>query len=665
MNLAKVILAVSLFLTGSAAIAGPINLRDQDFILPSDTSYVTTLNTFTAPRVITIPARAAYSGPSPLYIIDTNGSVSSTNTLTLVAQSGDLINGRSSFIITVPNTFTILATSPTGWTVTSGSFPLGALSVSQFGALGNTITISDGAINGSSALLCSAGLANFSQSDVGKYILIHGAGTAGAAFQSTISAFVSLHCVMLAANAVTTVSGASFTYGTDDTAAIQRAITSITNGGCLYFPAGAYWFGSQSAAISLANICLKGTAQSASALPYTNQGSVLVFTETASSEFTLGAGVTFDGLTFYYPAQDGSNATPVNYPPTLTGNNMFNFTFENNYVVNAYQLLKTTDSGSGSAIGRAYFHNNRIYAVDTAFYFTGGAADEISVDSTNIFSLGVAQDVTLSGSQNLANYTNTSGTVYKIDVGSASKASIDGLEITGAFHYGYRYGIRILSGLLDNSAIVGSQWDAVPTVLSVEGTTGKTDGLIFDSNWIYSLESFGSSPAAAAFNTINYTTSVNAGHATFTGNHFTFSQANFININAAALNSVEISSNTFATWGQSTTTGTYYAIVCSDSGLTCAISGNTFAAQTVAGSFQIGIDIVSKNQVNINGNAFNGAYYAIQDVSPAAKTNVVGNIVNGTVSSNAVNNGVSGTASILGCGNSFDKAPNVALTNGC
>ena len=113
--------------------------------------------------------------------------------------------------------------------------------VQDYGAKPDRTTRTDGAITTGTATLTSAS-GTFTSADVGKPLTVTGAGTAGVPLVTTISAVTSATQVTLAANAATTVSGASYTYGTDNRAAIQLALTdSKTAGrGCVYAPAGSY-----------------------------------------------------------------------------------------------------------------------------------------------------------------------------------------------------------------------------------------------------------------------------------------------------------------------------------------------------------------------------------------------------------------------------------------
>lgn len=113
--------------------------------------------------------------------------------------------------------------------------------VKNFGAKGDGIDLADGAITASNATFTSA-TAVFTSADVGKIMAIKGAGTAGAYHVTPILSFTSATEVELTDNAVTTVSGATFFYGTDDTVVIQTTIQTAfdAGGGQVFIPLGIY-----------------------------------------------------------------------------------------------------------------------------------------------------------------------------------------------------------------------------------------------------------------------------------------------------------------------------------------------------------------------------------------------------------------------------------------
>ena len=112
-------------------------------------------------------------------------------------------------------------------------------SVKDFGAVADYAEFTDGAITVSTNILSSA-TAGFSAADVGKKIVVAGAGTAGAALETTIAGFTSSTVVTLGSNASTTVSGATFGFGTDNYPAFLASL-SLTE---ILIPRGLYFIGS-------------------------------------------------------------------------------------------------------------------------------------------------------------------------------------------------------------------------------------------------------------------------------------------------------------------------------------------------------------------------------------------------------------------------------------
>ena len=77
---------------------------------------------------------------------------------------------------------------------------------------------------GSATLTSASG--PFKVSDLGKAIIVGGAGASGAVLQSTIASFISASQVSLANSATTTTSSAGVLWGTDNRAAIQSSISA-------------------------------------------------------------------------------------------------------------------------------------------------------------------------------------------------------------------------------------------------------------------------------------------------------------------------------------------------------------------------------------------------------------------------------------------------------
>lgn len=101
-------------------------------------------------------------------------------------------------------------------------------SILDYGAKCDYVTAGDGVIAGGGGLgTFTSASTTFSPADVGKYIKVVGAGAAGAILVTTISGVTSTHVVTLTTPASTAVSGAVWSYATDDTAAIADAIVAL------------------------------------------------------------------------------------------------------------------------------------------------------------------------------------------------------------------------------------------------------------------------------------------------------------------------------------------------------------------------------------------------------------------------------------------------------
>lgn len=140
-------------------------------------------------------------------------------------------------------TFTQVGTGAVATTLQSKSGQI--LSVKDFGAKGNAISVTATVTIGSGSPNLLATGASFTAADVGKTINIPGAGAAGAVLLTTILTFTDATHVVLAANAGTAVTAVStrVIYGTDDIAAINAAqAAAVASASALFWPNGNYLF---------------------------------------------------------------------------------------------------------------------------------------------------------------------------------------------------------------------------------------------------------------------------------------------------------------------------------------------------------------------------------------------------------------------------------------
>lgn len=112
------------------------------------------------------------------------------------------------------------------WAASSSSLAY-QFDVQTYGAKGDGQTVLDGSINsGTNTLACTTSTP-FKSSDVGKAIMVKGAGASGVtSLITTISGFTNSGHVTLTANASTTISSATVMWATDDTSAFQQAVNA-------------------------------------------------------------------------------------------------------------------------------------------------------------------------------------------------------------------------------------------------------------------------------------------------------------------------------------------------------------------------------------------------------------------------------------------------------
>lgn len=153
----------------------------------------------------------------------------------------------------------------------------------SYGIVADGHYLSDGTITTGTNAFSSAS-ASFTASDVGKTIVIQGAGAAGVTLKTTISGFTNSTHVTLTANAGTSVTTGKTYYGTDNTTAINSLITTVStanDGGAILFPPGMYLFGSAISFPNVHNITLTGQSRNLRVLP-PGVGSALVFVGTGT-----------------------------------------------------------------------------------------------------------------------------------------------------------------------------------------------------------------------------------------------------------------------------------------------------------------------------------------------------------------------------------------------
>lgn len=163
----------------------------------------------------------------------------SGNTTVFGTTSGALTSGNCVKIDASGNLVDAGAACGTG----AGGYNVYNIKSAPYSAAGNYKAVSDGAMASGSTTLTSA-TASFAAGDVGKYIAVQGAATAGANLFTTIAGFTNSTTVTLTSGNASggAISGKFVEWGTDDTSAIQSAINAArtAGGGVVYVPLGNY-----------------------------------------------------------------------------------------------------------------------------------------------------------------------------------------------------------------------------------------------------------------------------------------------------------------------------------------------------------------------------------------------------------------------------------------
>lgn len=251
---------------------------------------------------VTLPTGAGAGGQVIVKLLATAG----TNTVTVAAGGSDVINlaGTTSATLQLASESFELTSNGSGtWFLSGGQKSLSSLdtrygltfNVVNYGAKRNYATSTTGAMTASSAVLTDTNAA-FTSANVGQYVTVVGAGAAGVDLSTTIASVGSGTQVTLTVAASTTVSAATYAYGTSDTVAIQAAITAAgAVGGTVFFPPGGYVLGT--AIVPANNISMMGAGIGATVLwPFGTVSAVQLQASSGSplTNFTL-AHLTIDG----------------------------------------------------------------------------------------------------------------------------------------------------------------------------------------------------------------------------------------------------------------------------------------------------------------------------------------------------------------------------------
>lgn len=238
------ILLASLLWIGAAfaQVVTPIQMRDANLTTNNKQNLITTLNTFTAPRTLTIPDPSALNA---FYIqfVDTAGAVNGANTLTIRIDGGRLINGAATLVVTTASNYVFLVPSASGYSATvvpqtsggGGSTPPGGSSgqvqYNNAGAFGGFTTSGDATINTGTGVLTLATV----NANVGSF----GSATNCVTFTTNAKGQITAASATTCTPALASITGLGTGVATALAINIGSAGSVVTNGGALGTPSSA------------------------------------------------------------------------------------------------------------------------------------------------------------------------------------------------------------------------------------------------------------------------------------------------------------------------------------------------------------------------------------------------------------------------------------------
>lgn len=438
-------------------------------------------------------------------------------------------------------------------------------------------------------------------------------------------------------------------YGADPTGltsswlAFKNAATvAKATGLTVAVPAGNFLIDTVNGTINLSYVSIIGTGVGDGSATPTAAGSVLSITGAVNSPFTMGPGVTFNGIGFFYPAQVDS-FVPIVFPPTIVTSfaiaGAINFCYVQNCVVfNAYRFFVDTDA-TGS-IGHVFFLDNTIYGILTCFELTYNA--EIITIQGNEFTFGHYLAATETG---LRKFTRANGSVCKI-------IRTDGITFSGNVAFGYLNGLNFVTSatICQLTSICDNYFDQCLFPIIASGT-GNISNFTISANVLNAFNSQLANPATIG-NCIKVTTSgaLALESIVIDANIFTTSNGDTILFSGVAPRSLTITGNIVNGTGAFQTSGSFGCLNITGANTSYNVNGNNFVNQASTPGVANGI-LGTPVDVVVNGNIFGGFQAAINGVFNVVQAS--GNVSYSTIGTFANNYG--GSATIVDIGNAWDK----------
>jgi hypothetical protein len=423
---------------------------------------------------------------------------------------------------------------------------------------------------------------------------------------------------------------------------VNAAAALKLTGTKLIIPSGNFVIDTTSGTINLSYITIEGQGVIDGSSTPAAAGSVISITGTANSPFTMGPGVTFDGIAFLYPAQVDS-FTPIVFPPTITTSlsiaGAINFCYiQNCTVFNAYRFFVDTDTTG--AIGHVFFLDNTIYGILTCCEIAYNA--EIITFAGNEFTFGAFLAATETG---LRKYTRANGSVLKI-------IRTDGIMFSSNVSFGYLNGINFATSatICQLTSITDNYFDQCLFPIIATGT-GNLSNVAITSNVANAFNSQLEN-AATVGNVIKITTAgaLALESVLIDANIFSTANGDTVLVSGTAPRSLTITGNIINGTGAFQTTGNFGCLNISGGSTSYAANGNNFVNQAGTPAVANGI-LGSPVDVVLTGNVFGQFQAAINASFNSLLTS--GNLSYGTIGSTS---DLITSSAVYQVNNQWDKA---------
>ncbi len=550
----------------------------------------------------------------------------------------------------------------TGTNIFTGPITIHGVTVDiiSLGVVVDGYSAADATISSSSATMSAASRACVA-GDVGKIVVIAGAGAASAPLHTTVS-FCSGTSYVLAATASTSVTAntnaASWAIGTDNTPVLATNPILAAGNVIVTMPCGQVLLDARSS-ITLNGVTFQGcnipqNRSAALGQAVAKAGSSFLITGTAVSPFIAEQGNAFLGVTVFYPGQAGVTATPVSYPPLIGDDNVNgigDFTWDRSNCVNCYDFL--SQANYGLVMGAVRIVDSNIYAIRYPLTLSNIGEQVSTVNS--IFNSSVYYKVVAAGSQYLGIWTATNGKFAEI-IGNGtssvcSTTTAGGLTIgSGTVIAGYANVLDVETGHLDEMRFDGDA-NSVGQLIYVAPA-----GLLTDTIWsglgiqngAYSVV-----PSHYAFD-FEGTCGTAVGNVNITGKLGSLKGGGVEN-NGTNMVNVTFEPSSVQGVGPPSLSAPLYLFDAEDPNTIINISGVNVTSFFNTQYYE-GINFASAASINVSACTFDNFYIPFDLSNWAAGTvNIQGNTTTGS-GSTAITGVVNETSIRVGPGNKFDKS---------